>query len=122
MNEVQQLKEELAALKEQFKKKCEKLKKANEKIRYLMPKYKRRDAWAESNHIERCILKDLTSHLDKFIYKVVYEYEEKTYTVQKVETFGTKWLKRSLLMHLCDKHDLVLYDYEVKIIKAEKLW
>ena len=32
MNDVQQLKEELAALKEQFKKKCEKLKKANEKL------------------------------------------------------------------------------------------
>lgn len=122
MNEMQQLKDELEALKEQFKKKCEKLKKANEKIRYLTPKYKSRDAWTESRQLELSIFKDLTGHLDKFIYRVVYEYDDKTYTEQKIEAFGTKWLKKSLLMHLCVKHDLVLHQYEVKIIKAEKLW
>jgi hypothetical protein len=122
MDDMQKLKNELASLKEQFKKKCEKLKKANEKIRYLAPKHQRRNVWQEARHLELSILKDLTDHLDKFIYKVTYKYEETTYSEPKVESFGTKWLKRSLLMHLAHKHDLVLYDYEVKIISAEKLW
>ena len=122
MDEVEKLKEEIALLKEQFKKKCDKLKKANERIKYLIPKYKRREAWEESKHLMGVILRDLTSHLDQFVYKVTYEYDNKTYTEQQIQSFGTKWLKESLLMHLCDKHNLVLYHYEVTIISAQKLW
>lgn len=122
MSEVQQLKDELASLKEMFKKKCEKLKKANEKISYLSILRKDIDAWSHRRNLEHQIFIDFTGHLDKFFYKVFYEYKNKPYIENDVQSFGTKWIKRSLLIHLAIDRDLIIFDHEIKIIKAEKLW
>ena len=122
MTEIEQLKNKLLTLKEKYKNKCKALKKANEKIERLVLRADEHARWHKIRKLEVMMLRDLTSHLDKFMYKVVFQWDNEIYTEYNLESFGSRWIKESLLIHLRETKDLLIYGYQIEIISVEKLW
>ena len=120
--ELIKLKNEIKDLKEKSKRKCDALKKSNEKIKLVAERFARSNRWSHMNGTEIGILRQITSNIDKYIYEVSYQYDNKIYKESQVSSYGTKWLKECLSYHLADLHQLIIYPYQIEIINAKKLW
>lgn len=114
--------EDIKKLKDKYKKKCESLVKANKKIKSLTSKSDQRWTNMHCKNIEHSVLIKLTSHLNIEFYDIEYRYENKIYHERKIESFGVRWMKESLAIHMARKNNIIIYSFDVEIISCKKLY
>lgn len=121
-DELTEVKNELETLKRKYKNKSDVVKRANKKIAFLEDRCKWHRAKREECVTELVLLRQLTAHIETFVYEIRYKYYETTYREPRVSLYGTRWIKEGLIIHLAEERQLCVSAYEIEILEAKKLW
>lgn len=121
-DEISSLNQEIKLLKEKLNNKNNKLKIAKSKINKLTSGSHRQAICDFLMYEEHYLLLQMTKHLDEFIYEVEFKFKERKYIEPQVPSFGTRWLKTSLIIYLANKKDIMASSFDIEIIHAKKLW